>query len=331
MGIACGYEDLNDHDELRDDPLLAVAAGKVDPTGWDRKRKRDRGRPLAGKSTLNRFELACANDHCDRYKKIRCDNKAVDRFFVDAFIAAHKRPPKQIVLDFDATDNPLHGRQEGRFFHGYYDCYCYLPLYVFCGDFLLRARLRRSNIDAAAGTVDELRDIVEQVRQHWPKTSIVFRADSGFAREEIFAWCEENNVGYVIGLAKNDRLRNEIVAELETVRERAERTGRPARRFKDFGYQTLKSWSRRRRVVAKAEHLGNKSNPRFVVTSLPRRRIAARRLYEELYCARGESENRIKEQQLYLLSASVKKRGNLAAKAEPPGEGLRAGSLWIWF
>jgi len=293
-GLALGYEDLNDHDELRHDPLLALLAGKADPTGGERKRDRDRGKALAGKSTLNRLERA--TDGADRHKKIVCDFGAVDELLTDLYLEAHKRAPRQIVLDLDATDTPLHGRQEGRFFHGYYGCYCYLPLYIFAGEHLLCARQRTSNQDAAAGSVAELERIVERLRRRWPKTHIVVRADSGFCREELMAWCEANEVHYVLGLARNERLRAEIVDAMADAALEHERTGKPARRFVEFDYQTLRSWSRARRVVAKAEQLEGKENPRFVVTSLSRKRYAARRLYERLYCARGEMENRIKEQ-----------------------------------
>jgi len=293
-GLALGYEDLNDHDELRHDPLLALLAGKADPTGGERKRDRDRGKALAGKSTLNRLERA--TDGADRHKKIVCDFGAVDELLTDLYLEAHKRAPRQIVLDLDATDTPLHGRQEGRFFHGYYGCYCYLPLYIFAGEHLLCARQRTSNQDAAAGSVAELERIVERLRRRWPKTHIVVRADSGFCREELMAWCEANEVHYVLGLARNERLRAEIVDAMADAALEHERTGKPARRFVEFDYQTLRSWSRARRVVAKAEQLEGKENPRFVVTSLSRKRYAARRLYEQLYCARGEMENRIKEQ-----------------------------------
>ena len=293
-GLALGYEDLNDHDELRHDPLLALLAGKADPTGGERKRDRDRGKALAGKSTLNRLERA--TDGADRHKKIVCDFGAVDELLTDLYLEAHKRAPRQIVLDLDATDTPLHGRQEGRFFHGYYGCYCYLPLYIFAGEHLLCARQRTSNQDAAAGSVAELERIVERLRRRWPKTHIVVRADSGFCREELMAWCEANEVHYVLGLARNERLRAEIVDAMADAALEHERTGKPARRFVEFDYRTRESWSRARRVVAKAEQIEGKENPRFVVTSLSRKRYAARRLYEQLYCARGEMENRIKEQ-----------------------------------
>ena len=295
--LALGYEDLNDHDQLRHDPLLAVLAEKPDPTGDSRARERDRGKALAGKSTLNRLELTGdVVGEEERYKKIALDPEAVDRLLVDVFLQAHREPPPEIVLDLDATDDPVHGNQEGRFFHGYYGHYCYLPLYIFCGEHLLGARLRPSNIDAPAGAVDELERIVGQIRQAWPEVKITLRGDSGFCREELMSWCEANRVDYVLGLAKNERLKAAIAPALEQAAAEYAATGKPARRFREFLYQTRQSWSRARRVVAKAEHLEKGSNPRFVVTSLAPQAWEARALYEQLYCARGEMENRIKEQ-----------------------------------
>jgi Transposase DDE domain group 1 len=295
--LALGYEDLNDHDQLRRDPLLAVLAEKPDPTGESRARERDRGKALAGKSTLNRLELtpAVVEDE-ERYKKIALDLEAVDRLLVKIFLEAQATPPAEIVLDLDATDDPLHGNQEGRFFHGYYGHYCYLPLYIFCGDHLLGARLRTSNIDASAGCVEEVKRIVAGIRQAWPEVKITLRGDSGFCREGLMGWCEQEGVDDVLGLAKNERLKAEIVREQEQAAAEFQATGQPARVFKEFRYQTRESWSRARRVIAKAEHLEKGSNPRFVVTSLGTEAWEARRLYEDLYCARGEMENRIKEQ-----------------------------------
>jgi hypothetical protein len=302
-GLALGYEDLCDHDDLRRDPLLAVLVGKTDPTGQDRARVRDRGQPLAGKSTLNRLELTPADATAgSRYKKIVVDKGAVERFFVDVFLQAHRTPPARIVLDLDATDAILHGHQQGRFFHGYYGNYCYLPLYIFCGEFLLCARLRPACLDAAAGSVKIVARLVAQIRAAWPQVEIVVRADSGFCREALMAWCEAHDVDYVLGLAKNKRLNAELAAELAQAQALFEQTGQPARVFKDFTYQTRESWSRPRRVIGKAEHLEKGANPRFVVTSLAAERFAARTLYEDEYCARGEMENRIKEQQLYLFA-----------------------------
>ena len=296
-GLALGYEDLNDHEELRRDPLLAVLAEKPDPTGESRVRERDRGKALAGKSTLNRLELSGAVvEEEERYKKISLEMEAVDGLLVELFLEAHPVPPEEIVLDLDATDDPLHGNQEGRFFHGYYGHYCYLPLYIFSGDHLLCARLRPSNIDASAGCREEVERMVAQIRRAWPGVKITLRGDSGFCREELMAWCERKRVDYVLGLAKNERLKAEIADELEQARQQYSGTGKAARVFKEFRYQTRESWSRARRVIAKAEHLEKGSNPRFVVTSLGPERWEARPLYEDLYCARGEMENRIKEQ-----------------------------------
>jgi hypothetical protein len=301
--LALGYEDLNDHDRLRHDAMLGVLAGKADPTGEDRIRKRDRGKACAGKSTLNRLELtAKGSSGADRYKKITLDEEAVNRFLVEVFLQAHAEAPTRIVLDMDATDAPVHGEQEGRFFHGYYDQYCYLPLYIFCGDDLLCARLRPSNIDALAGSKEELERIVAQIRARWPEVEIWIRGDSGFCREELMAWCEgQRNVHYILAMAKNSRLIEEVGAELDHVRQTYEETGEAARVYKEFSYQTQKSWSRTRRMVAKAEHLAKGANPRFVVTSLGRE-FDARTIYEDLYCARGEMENRIKEQQMDLFA-----------------------------
>jgi hypothetical protein len=303
-GLALGYEDLNDHDELRRDPLLAVLVGKKDPEGETRVREQDRGKAMAGKSTLNRLELTPAKptETEKRYKKILMREDEIDRLFVDVFLQAQAEAPKEIILDVDATDDPLHGNQEGRFFHGYYMNYCYLPLYIFCGEFLLCARLRPSNIDASEGSVEELERIVKQIRDTWPEVKITVRGDSGFCREKIMKWCEGNDIDYVFGLAKNERLKAIIDKELQQARQLYEETEKPARVYKDFYYETLKSWSRERRVVAKAEYLDKGSNPRFVVTSIERQWMDKAILYEKLYCGRGEMENRIKEQQLWLFA-----------------------------
>jgi hypothetical protein len=278
--------------------------GKSDPTGNNRKDKRDRGKPLAGKSTLNRLELTPQDaDSRHAYKKIALDCEAVDNLFVDLFIESQVEPPGQIILDIDATDDPLHGDQEGKFFHGYYKAYCYLPLYIFCGEALLCARLRTADNDGAAGTVEELERIVERIRRSWPDTQILVRGDSGFCREYIMAWCEDNAVDYILGLAKNNRLKEEISYELADAKELYHCSGDAARFFKDFRYQTLQSWSRERHVVGKAEHLAKGSNPRFIVTSLSPADYEGSYLYEKIYCARGDMENRIKEQQLMLFAA----------------------------
>lgn len=293
VGIALGYEDLNDHDQLRHDPVMAVLAGKLEA-------HRTGCAPLAGKSTLNRLELS--RPEPTRYARIAAEPTAIEALFVDLFLDAHEKAPAQITLDLDATDDRVHGHQEGRFFHGYYDAYCYLPLYVFCGRHLLAAKLRRSNIDAAAGTTEELARVIARIRARWPRVRILLRADSGFCREAIMAWCEANRVDYVFGLARNARLAAETEAEMRAARAEAERAGKPARRFKDFRWSTLDSWSRTRRVIGKAEWTTGEANPRFIVTSLPPATIDARRLYELIYCARGEMENRIKECQLDMFA-----------------------------
>jgi hypothetical protein len=303
FALALGYEDLNDHDTLRHDPLLAVLVGKADPTGQDRHSSKDRGKALAGKSTLNRLELTPVGaNQKSRYKKVVARHRDIESFFVETFLALHSVPPKEIVLDLDATDDPIHGHQLGRFFHGYYDNYCYLPLYIFCGEHLLCAKLRPSDIDGAAGAVKQLRQIVERIRLAWPDVRIVVRGDSGFCRENLMAWCERNRVDYLLGLAKNVRLQRIVGRELQEAKLQFEATGRAARVFKEFPYRTRKSWSCERRVVGKAEHLSKGSNPRFVVTSLSQEEFDARTLYEDLYCARGEMENRIKEQQMCLFA-----------------------------
>ena len=283
--LALGYEDLNDHDQLREDPLLAVLSGK----------KQVGEALLAGKSTLNRLELS--RELPTRYKKIHCQQEAVDELLVDVYLESHDGSPELIVLDLDVTDLPLHGHQEGRFFHGYYDEYCYLPLYIFAGEHLLCARLRTADQDAAAGSKQEVERIVGQIRSKWADARIVVRADSGFCREELMDWCEKHKVGYVLGFARNDRLRRMIAPQMEEAARLQRATGKPARVFTEFEYQTTTgSWSKARRVVAKAEQLEGKENPRFVVTNLSAEQWPAQALYEELYCARGEMENRIKEQ-----------------------------------
>src|ERR1035437_6188694 len=271
-GLALGYEDLNDHEQLRSDTLLGL---------------------LTGKSTLNRLELV---GRTKRYHRIGCSAESIDRLLTDLYIESHAAPPAQIVLDLDATDIPLYGHQPERFFHGYYDSYCYLPVYIFAGDQLLCARLRPANQDAAAGAKEEVSRIVAQVRERWPKTRIVLRADSGFCREELMGWCEANKVHYLFGLARNKRLGKIIGAQMQQARILHQTTGKAARMFSEFSYQTKKSWSRARRIVAKAEYLDKGENPRFVVTSLTADEWAAQDLYEKFYCARGEMENRIKEQ-----------------------------------
>lgn len=286
-GLALGYEDVNDHEQLRRDPVFGVLAGREQLE-----------QPLAGKSTLNRLELG--NGASDRYKKITYWKNSIDELLVQVFMEAHEKAPAEIVLDVDTTDLPLHGRQEGRFFHGYYDEYCYLPLYVFSGEHVLCARLRESNHDAAFGSVGELARIVAQIRAAWPEVRIILRGDSGFCRDELMSWCEDNGVDFVFGMARNQRLRKIIGAQLQEARQQWQQTGRPARVFAEFAYRTRKhrrgGWKRERRLIAKAEHIDGKENPRFVVTSLRGERWAPQSLYEDFYCARGDMENRIKEQ-----------------------------------
>ncbi len=306
FGLCLGYEDLNDHDTLRHDPLLAVLAGKEDPTGARRPRRRDRGKALAGKSTLNRLELTPVRAHAgSRYKKVVAHLDAMQAFFVEAFVQQHLLPPARVVLDLDATDFPLHGHQLGRFFHGYYDEYCYLPLYIFCGDHPLLALLRPANIDTSTGALKHLARIIARLRECWPGVAVVVRGDSGFCREHLMAWCEAHGVDYLFGLAKNARLLRDLGPELRQAAALFAQTKEPARAFKDFRYRTLDSWSRERRVVGKAEHLDKGPNPRFVVTSLAPGACAAQALYEQEYCGRGDMENRIKEQQLMLFASRV--------------------------
>ena len=296
MGIALGCEDLNDHDLLRHDPAMAV---------------------VAGKSTLNRLELG--GPEPSRWHRITHDGAAIEALPVTLFMEAHRAPPDRIVLDLDATDDPLHGTQEGRFYHGDYRGSCSLPLYVFCGRHLLAAKLRRSNIDAAAGAVEEVARIVSQWRRRWPGLQVLLRADTGFARDPLMAWCEANGVDYLFGLAKNRRLAREVETELAHARAHSVRTGKPQRRFRDFMWRTHDSWSRPRRVVAKAEFTHGKANPRFVVTSLTAGETRARRLYERLYCRRGEMETRIKECQRDLFADRTSSHT------------MRANQLRLWF
>ena len=305
FALALGYEDINDHDRLRDDSLLALALDGPDLTGQSRRRERDRGHALAGSSTLNRLELgALLEADEDRYKKVVASTEQIDDLLVDLFLDMHETLPERIVLDVDATDDQLHGQQEGRFYHGYYRHYCYLPLYITCGEHVLCARLRTAQAEAAEGTVAELERIVRRIRQRWPQAAIVVRGDAGFCRDTLMTWCEQRGVDYVLGLARNSRLLGQIRRQLQQAGKACARTGQAARRFRDFRYRTLQSWGRQRRVVGKAEWLPGQrgANPRFVVTSLSREEVAGRQLYEELYCARGEMENRIKEQQLDLFA-----------------------------
>ena len=308
MALALGYEDLNDHDQLRNDPLIATLVEKADPT-----------QTLAGKSTLNRLELTPEGNGEDRYKRIVYDTAAIDRFFVDVFLQAFAKVPEQIVLDLDTTDDEIHGGQEGRFFHGYYGSYCYLPLYIFSGEHLLCARLRQSNVGPAEGTVEELERIVTQIREQWPEVKLVIRADSAFSRDDIMSWCEEHGVDYVLGLARNARLERMTASEMEQACAQSKRTSLPFRSYKDFEYRTRDSWSRARRVVGKAEYLIDKPNARFVVTSFSLDAFDPQTLYENEYCGRGDMENRIKEQKSFLFSD----RTSAAT--------MRANQLRLWF
>lgn len=310
LGIVQGYEDLNDHDAVRTDPALATAVGKTAPFGDRRREARHEGTALASASTLGRIENAKAGvDAKRRDLKITHDPDALARLFVDVFLEAYDSAPEQITLDFDATDIPVHGGQEGGFFHGYYKSYCYLPLYVFCDDHLLAATLRRADRDGADGALETLQRLVAHIRGAWPTTRIVVRADSGFCRDPLLAWCEEaDNVDYIIGLARNSRLVPHVEAHREQLESEVEKTGIAARCFEDFRYQTVNSWTRERRVVGKAEALVRKWNPRFVVTSLSAEEWPAAGLYETLYCARGDMENRIKEQQLGMFADRTSNR-----------------------
>ena len=312
---ALGYPDINDHDLLRHDPLLAAIMGKLTP-------KDKRCAPLAGKSTLDRLEHSPQEGEVhapDRYHKISHDGAAIDRLFLDVFREAHAAPPKIVVLDPDATDVPLHGNQEGRHYHGFYDSYCYLPLYIFCGRHLLCSRLRPASVDAATGITEEIARIAAYIRAHWPETIIAVRADSGFCRDELMAWCEDNKVHFVLGCAKTAPLVAQIKAELAEAEAEQKATGRAARRFKSFDWTTRESWTRARRVVAKAEWTEGEANPRFIVTSLPEGVIDARTLYENVYCKRGEMENRIKETQSDLFGDRM------------PATTMRANQLRMYF
>jgi hypothetical protein len=291
LGLCIGHEDLNDHEQWRHDPLLGALLG------------RQADSPLAGKSTLNRLELTPVTaDAGSRYKKITRDRQAIERLFVDLYVQQHPQPPAQIVLDLDATDNPLHGDQPGGFFHGYYDAYCYLPLYIVAGDFVLAAKLRPGNVGAARGARRQLQQVVERLRGHWPGVRIVVRGDSGFCNDELMSYCEQSGLDYVLGMARNPRLLQAVRTQMWEASLLARQTGRAARVFTEFKYRTCDSWSHSRRVIAKAEQLGDKANPRFVVTNLPGTTWRAQRLYEDLYCERGEMENRIKETQLQLFA-----------------------------
>jgi hypothetical protein len=320
FGVCLGYEDLNDHDRLRSDPLIAALVGKLDPEGKNRRRTADRGKALAGKSTLNRLELTPKNANAaSRYKKVVYDEEALKAFFVEEFIRSQRQQPKEVVLDIDPTDDRVHGHQEGRYYHGYYGDYCYLPLYVFCGEELLWSELRTADKGASKGALPAVKLIVERLRRRFPKVRIVLRGDSDFSRDELMSWCEQHDVDFVFGLARNARLVKKLHKRLKTARRQYVKTGQSGRVYKSFGYRTHKTWSRSRRVVGKAEYLRKGPNPRFVVTSFGPQDYDSQSLYETLYCARGDMENRIKEQQLGLFADRTSSHT------------LRANQLRLWF
>ncbi len=305
-GLALGYEDLNDHDLLRRDPLLAAVVGQPDVLGV-RRQGAGKGCPLAGKSTLNRLELS--TDKEDRYKKIEVVEAKLNALLLDLFVESFSRRPKALILDVDATDDQLHGLQEGRHFSRHYDSYYYLPRYVFCGEQMLCCRLGTADTNPAKGFAAELARIVAHLRAVWPKVTIVLRADSGFCRDDVLAWCESERVDYIVGLPKNTRLIERIAPAARRAAAEHARTGKAARSFATFKYRTRTSWSATRRVIGKAEHLAGGPNPRFIVTTLMPKALAsvartdrARFLYEQVYCARGDMENRIKEQQQDLFA-----------------------------
>lgn len=313
-GLALGYEDLNDHELLSRDPLLATLVGKVDVDGRNRIHHAAANQPLASPSTLGRLERTkkTANEK-SRYEKIVCDFDAIGRLFIEFFIESFDAPPDTVVVDLDPSDIPLHGNQEQHYYHGYYRHHCYLPLYAYCGAHPLAVVLQPSSQDGAKGARTFLGRLVKQLRAAWPKVRIILRGDSGFCRDWLMSWCERKRVDYVIGVARNKRLEAAISQQMEKARREHLQTGKAARRFRSFRYRTRTSWSRKRRVVGKAEYLLRGANPRFVATSLSESEWAKRRLYEELYCARGEMENRIKEQQLDLFgdrASSHTFRGN---------------------
>ncbi len=313
-GLVLGYEDLNDHNDLRRDPGHALGANKEDLLGEHRRDERDRGKALAAAATLNRLELA-AEKSDSRYRKIVADPDAIEALLIEQGVKAIPRRSREIILDFDATDDPLHGNQEGRYFQGYYRHYCYLPLYCFCGNIPLIAKLRDCKRDACDGTIEALQKIVPAIRRRLGgKVRIILRGDGGFARNAIMDWCENNQVYYCLGLAKNERLLKAIRPKLGKLRyqQADEEMVLPVRRFTELQYETRETWSRKRRVIAKIELLEKGVNPRFIVTNLPAcgfddpadpaTRYHARELYDDLYCARGDMENRIKEQQMDLFA-----------------------------
>ena len=320
LGIACGYEDLNDHTTLRYDPALALATGKAEPMGTNRRQERNRGRALAGSATLNRIELAPeALDPKRRDLKNLHDPWAIEDLLVELFLDAYDEAPAELVLDLDATDDLIHGHQEGVFYHGYYRGYCDLPLDIFCGEHLLVAKLRTAVQDGAGGSLEEVERVVGRIRERWPDVKVTLRADSGFCRDWLMSWCEGNAVDYIFGLARNSRLAGMIASEMAERVSQVEETEEEARTFKELRYRTLNSWSKERRVVAKVAAIPGKPNPRFVVTTFDQEAWVAKTLYEDLYCARGDRENRIKEQQLDLFADRTSSRT------------MRSNQLRVWF
>ena len=316
--LALGYEDLNDQEHLKNDPLLAAMCGKHDPLGRDRVRTQDRGKALAGKSTLNRLELTPVDaDASHRYKKIVADASAIEDYFIAEYVRSLKKRTRRIVLDLDATDDPLHGRQEERFFHGYYGHYCYLPLYIFAGHWPVMARLRPAHTEACAGAVEALEKIVRAIRRKVPRVRILVRADSGFCRDALMSWCEANDVDYLLGIARNAVLERELEASMTQAQQQAEQSEtHRARVFHEFEYKA-KSWpGDNRRVIGKAEWTALGRNPRFIITNL---KGPAQALYEQDYCGRGDMENRIKEQQQDLFADRTSTTG------------FRSNQLRLWF
>ena len=303
FGLVLGYEDLNDHDALRRDFALAAACGKEEPDGSGRRQESDQGEPLANAATLNRLEQGVVQAAPDeRYHKIECDLQKLRWKLVDLWISLRDQPPESVIIDLDATDVPLHGDQEQKFYHGYYGHYCYLPLYVFAGSWLVGSLLRFSGQDASADCLDTLELLVDTIEDRWPECDVMIRADSGFARNRIMTWCEARDIDYVLGLAQNERLRDRIDDPMAQAAEKYAETDEPVRMYREFRYETQDSWSKKRRTIAKVEYLHGEPNPRFVVTSLSSDEAGPKTVYEDLYCQRGEVENRIKECQLGLFA-----------------------------
>ena len=320
-GLALGYEDLNDHDQLRADPLLASACGKEDPLGVERERPEDRGKAMAGKSTLNRLELTPGQaTAASRYKKIVADPEGIEDYFIDEYVRSLPKSSTEVVLDLDRTNDRLHGQQEGRFFHGYYDQYCYTPFYIFGGHWPVVAALHTADGEHLDQTMRLVAKVVERLRQRFAKLRIILRADSGYCRDALMSWCEKAGVFYVFGLQRNPVLQRILRGTLRWAKSMLDyNDSQTERLYKDFRYRA-KKWGRlRRRVVGKAEWTRQGPNPRYVITNIPIQQIGATELYEELYCARGDAENRLKEQQLDLYADRTST------------ETLRANQLRLWF